>query len=79
MRLKDYERLLAVQNGVCAICGNAPGDRHFGILTVDHDHKTGKVRGLLYNECNVGLGRFKEDVALLGRAIEYLKQSSDSR
>ena len=47
------------------------------MLTVDHHHATKQVRGLLCNECNIGLGRFKEDVALLERAIEYLKSHDE--
>ncbi len=64
-----YERLLAAQNGGCAICGKeANGNR----LSVDHDHGTGRVRGLLCQQCNTGLGGFRDDPALLERAIAYL-------
>jgi hypothetical protein len=47
-----YEALLAAQGGGCAICGAKPKTRR---LHVDHDHKTGKVRGLLCHRCNRGL------------------------
>lgn len=70
----DYERMLAEQNGQCAICGaSSPGrgDRYF---CVDHDHTTGKVRAILCDFCNNGLGRFRDDVDLLRKAIAYLER-----
>ena len=48
----EYDRLLAAQGGGCAICGNPPKTRR---LHVDHDHKTGRVRGLLCHRCNRAL------------------------
>jgi hypothetical protein len=49
---EDYDRLLAAQGGGCAICKAPPKTRR---LHVDHDHKTGAVRGLLCHRCNRGL------------------------
>lgn len=66
----DYERMLANQGGVCAICGGLePGKRP---LHVDHDHATGAVRGLLCQPCNLGIGNFRDQIALLKSAIGYL-------
>jgi hypothetical protein len=48
----EYDRLLAAQGGGCAICGNPPKSRR---LDADHDHKTGRVRGLLCHRCNRAL------------------------
>ena len=48
----EYDRLLSAQGGGCAICGNPPKTRR---LHVDHDHKTGRVRGLLCHRCNRAL------------------------
>ncbi|WP_328476782.1 endonuclease VII domain-containing protein [Actinoplanes sp. NBC_00393] len=59
--------LLAEQGGVCAICG-ADDPQH-----VDHDHRTGWVRGILCFNCNGGLGQFRDDPDLLAAAITYLK------
>lgn len=71
--VEDYVRMLVEQNGRCAIClSEYPGPNAFH---VDHDHATGKVRGLLCTRCNPGLGYFRDDPELLARAIEYLKVS----
>ena len=69
----DYDEILKSQGGVCAICGNPPSKKDKNVLHVDHDHKTGEIRGLLCSFCNVGLGHFKDDVNLLAEAISYLK------
>ncbi len=68
--LEDYERLLAEQDGRCAICGNRP---HEDIsLHVDHDHETGRIRGLLCFKCNNALGDLGDDPDVLVRAALYL-------
>ena len=72
--IDDYEHLLHAQNGVCAICGGVQrGVRPMG---VDHNHTTGKVRGILCSECNTGLGKFGDDIELLQAALAYLKKGS---
>lgn len=67
--LDDYERMLADQNGGCAICGTPPTTRR---LCIDHNHKTGAVRGLLCDDCNFGLGFFRESAERMISAIQYL-------
>lgn len=65
-----YDALLERQDGKCAICGSDPNGQ--GRLHIDHDHNTGRARGLLCSNCNPGLGYFKDDPELLGRAARYL-------
>ena len=76
----QYDQMVIDQDNGCAICGSKEvGGRGEGTrLAVDHDHKTGKVRGLLCTNCNNGLGRFKDDPDLLTKASEYLKSHSSS-
>ena len=70
----EFQKMLISQNGGCAICGKTqPGKRDFHI---DHDHKTGKVRGLLCVNCNLGIGNMQDDPSLLRLAIRYLERFS---
>lgn len=63
--------------GGCAICGTIdwPGRHNRG--HIDHDHATGKVRGVLCSECNTGLGKFRDDPELVDRAAAYLRSAVD--
>lgn len=74
----EYRAFAEAQNSRCAICGGVEGHRsRYGKvcrLAVDHDHRTGQVRGLLCNNCNRGLGRFKDSIENLQAAIRYLKR-----
>ena len=70
----DYKTMQSQQEGRCWICQVHEKDLTKA-LHVDHDHKTGKVRGLLCSACNTGLGFFKDETVLLRRAISYLKKS----
>jgi len=66
---EDYFRMLTKQKGKCAIC-RVKADQE---LYVDHNHDTNKIRGLLCNRCNLGLGHFKDNTTLLDKASRYLK------
>ena len=70
----DYMEMYLKQDGVCAICKKSSKLKS-SRLAVDHCHKTGKVRGLLCGQCNAGMGFLQDDIELLCRAIEYLKES----
>ncbi len=70
---KEYIEKITAQNNLCAICGDKKEGK---VLCVDHDHKTGKVRGLLCGNCNIGLGNLKDNIQILQSAIEYLQKYS---
>lgn len=74
-----YLDLLKEQKGLCKICGNPPtSPTRRGLIrdfNVDHCHTTGKVRGLLCDSCNIGIGLLGDNPALLKQAIIYLERS----
>jgi len=73
-----YEQRLEEQGNACAICKTKePGGR--GQFHADHDHKTGRPRGVLCHSCNVSLGGFKDNLEALAAAIEYLKKYSEDK
>jgi hypothetical protein len=75
--LEMYEQ----QEHKCKICGRpiaySTGNA-MDSLHIDHDHETGKVRGLLCGDCNTGLGKFKDNTEILSKAIRYLNDSQTS-
>jgi hypothetical protein len=78
--LGDYNRMFEEQNGVCAICGKKESSlsnysdsiKH---LSVDHNHMTGEVRGLLCDKCNRMIGYANENIKILNNAIRYLEEN----
>ena len=73
---QDIDHLIDASDGTCDIC-----ERHedeVGRLRIDHDHETGKLRGLLCNHCNVGGGHYKEDPAILRKAADYFENPIDN-
>ena|ERR1700730_12917181 len=69
--LEDYNNLFNIQNGCCAICKT-----HQSVLkkklAVDHCHKTNRIRGLLCHNCNLAIGRFRDDPVIIASALEYV-------
>lgn len=71
----QIDAMLITQGGVCAICATTqPGGQ--GTWHVDHDHSSGKIRGLLCQRCNVGLGNFQDQPDRLRVAANYLEKHS---
>lgn len=64
--VEEIVAFLAAHNG-CSICGG-PAEH------IDHDHKTGVLRGMLCQQCNRGIGMFRDDPTILDRAADYLRQ-----
>lgn len=79
LTISDYNQILFLQDNKCAICLKEEiiiDNRTNKVkrLAVDHNHTTGKVRGLLCGNCNVGLGKFKEDLFNLQSAYKYISR-----
>lgn len=70
LSVQDYERMLRIQDYRCKICGDEfKNPKH---ICIDHDHKTGRIRGILCTWCNSGLGFFKDEPNRLLKAATYL-------
>lgn len=71
-----YDETLAEQGGVCAICRQPESKFSSGgglkMLAIDHDHATGKVRGLICQQCNIGIGALQDSPVVIRKAIRYL-------
>lgn len=70
--VEQYDEMLVAQGGVCAICKTLPEADGRTPLQVDHDHSTGRIRGLLCSPCNTAIGSLRDDPQLLAAAMEYL-------
>ncbi len=74
MTVADYDAMLVAQDGGCAICGGQPNGRWKHKFHVDHDHATGKVRGLLCHRCNMMVGYSLDRPEILDHAAIYLRK-----
>ena len=74
-----FNAMWSAQCGKCAICKQPmePRGRKKSAATVDHNHETGKVRGLLCRGCNHGIGNLKDDPEVLRSAFEYLMKNGN--
>jgi hypothetical protein len=78
--LSDFDRMLAEQNGVCAICERPERAERNGkslALAVDHCHTTKKIRGVLCGNCNKALGKFEDNPDFLRNALVYLSKHAE--
>lgn len=73
MNQSDYNQMFMDQRGCCAICEEHQSNFK-KTLAVDHDHANGKVRGLLCDGCNMGIGKLKDSIDLLNKASAYLSK-----
>jgi hypothetical protein len=79
LTVEEYDQMMERQGKVCAICNRPPHVVMNGSvkrLAVDHDHATGRVRGLLCDHCNRGMGLLRDSVETLKKAVEYLRNYS---
>jgi len=74
LTIERHDAMLTEQDNKCAICLEP-----FGVPHVDHDHLTGKVRGLLCKGCNSAIGNLKDDPVIVDRASEYLRRANPIR
>lgn len=72
--LEKYYSMVEAQNHRCALCNRSCKSGRQ--LSIDHNHKTGKIRELLCGNCNVGLGNFQDDPEILQKAVAYLQKHS---
>lgn len=76
LSVAEFDALLEEQGNKCAVCSSEdPGPK--GRFVVDHDHETGRVRGLLCHYCNVGIGHFSDDPERLIAAWTYLVRTTE--
>jgi hypothetical protein len=78
LTLAEYQRMLEQQQFCCALCHSPFEERKSLIPHVDHIHGTKHVRGILHNNCNIGIGLFNDDVIKLHQAIRYLQHNTST-
>lgn len=78
LTLEKYEELEKLQNGLCAVCGLSNSQKLYNrsvSLHIDHNHETGKIRGLLCHKCNTALGLANDDPTILRKLVDYLEKN----
>ena len=66
----EYQQLLADSNNICRLCGNS------GSLVVDHNHDTGKVRGMICRQCNSAIGMLHDSPVLISKVLQYMLENN---
>ena len=75
--INEEEAYSLINAKYCHLCGTEDRGNVWNEWHIDHDHKTGEVRGALCHGCNIGLGGFKDNIDILNKAIEYLVREVD--
>jgi hypothetical protein len=75
---EEYQALLDAQGGACAICRSTSTGARTGRFCVDHDHDTGRIRGLLCDACNRGIGYLGDTHDAVQRAAGYLRKAEEA-
>lgn len=79
LTIEEWDTMFEAQGGLCAACGtDRPGGKA-GVLQVDHNHRTGAVRGLLCNGCNAALGHVDDNISRLLDLINYISLKRKER
>lgn len=76
LTLEQYNEMLAKQQNRCLICKEEFNGTPYG-QQIDHDHKTGKIRGILCGKCNTLLGLAHENIEILANAISYIEANRE--
>lgn len=79
LTIPQYERLLQAQGGVCAICHRPETNSRLSCLSVDHNHTTNKVRGLLCSRCNIAVGMLQDNASLARNLAQYLDATREPK
>lgn len=74
LSIEQYNTMFQQQKGCCKTCSVHMSELPKGWLCVDHDHKTGRIRGLLCDNCNLALGKVQDNVQILKNMIKYLDE-----
>ena len=77
--IDQFEAMFRLADGKCEICKISLNPKGWGkdSVAIDHNHKTGKVRGILCNSCNRGIGHFFDDVSILNNSVRYLERYAE--
>ena len=75
---EQYDEMLRAQRGVCGACGNPPSKADKWRLAIDHNHHSGRLRGLLCARCNTALGLLRDDRDVITRLWKYLDRWTDA-
>jgi hypothetical protein len=78
LTIEQYDDIVCRQNNRCGVCRCSLAEIESKRIHIDHCHVTGRVRGVLCEQCNLGIGKFKENAEALARAAEYLQSGGSS-